>query len=66
MKAAFFPFCKGEKRRYLAAGEEPGLPFEGKKIPAHMTRANIWEMKTTLTVDIYSSKFGNGSIVSMI
>jgi hypothetical protein len=33
------PFCKGEKRRCLA-GEERILPFEGKKIPAHMTRAN--------------------------
>jgi hypothetical protein len=29
-------FCKGEKPHCLA-GEEWRLPFEGKKIPAHMT-----------------------------
>jgi hypothetical protein len=32
-------FCKGEKPRCLA-GEERRLSFEGKKIPAHMTRTN--------------------------
>jgi hypothetical protein len=39
LQKGFFPFCKGEKRRCLA-GEERRLPFEEKKIPAHMTRAN--------------------------
>jgi hypothetical protein len=34
------PFCKGEKWRCLA-GEERRLPFEGNKIPTHMTRAII-------------------------
>jgi hypothetical protein len=30
------PFCKGEKPHFLA-GEGLRLPFEGKKIPTHMT-----------------------------
>jgi hypothetical protein len=34
------PFGKGEKWRCLT-GEERRLPFEGKKIPAHMTRAIV-------------------------
>jgi hypothetical protein len=33
-------FCKGETRRCLA-GEEQRLSLEGKKIPAHMTRAIV-------------------------
>jgi hypothetical protein len=33
-------FCKEDKRRCLA-GEERRLHLEGKKIPAHMTRANV-------------------------
>jgi hypothetical protein len=35
-----FPFLKGEKPRCLA-GEGLRLPFEGKKIPAHMTCAAL-------------------------
>jgi hypothetical protein len=30
------------------AGEERRLPFEGKKIPAHMTRANMYACKQIL------------------
>jgi hypothetical protein len=40
LQKGFFPFCKGEKWRCLA-GEERRLPFEGKKIPAHMTRVIV-------------------------
>jgi hypothetical protein len=46
LQKVFFPFCKGEKRRCLA-GEERRLPFEGKKIPAHMTRAYISEVSAS-------------------
>jgi hypothetical protein len=42
------PFGKGEKWRCLA-GEERRLPFEGKKIPAHMTRAIVWSDRSELS-----------------
>jgi hypothetical protein len=40
LQKGFFPFCKGEKPRCLA-GAWMRLSLEGKKIPAHMTRASV-------------------------
>jgi hypothetical protein len=45
-KRDFFPFGKEEKPR-CCAREWMRLSLEGKKIPAHMTRANVAVSKNT-------------------
>jgi hypothetical protein len=45
----FSPFCKEEKSRCLA-GEGLRLPFEVKKIPAHMTWPNACNGQSGETV----------------